>query len=298
MRVFAGGVVTNELNEVLLILRDDSRTWAVPGGGLDVGEMPPAGAAREVEEETGIKVMPLRLVELQFRPEPPAGHLGFTFRCLRRGGRLTPSPESPRVSFLPSDPLPRPMLGLHQQSLRHSLIHRGGPPAWYSYRLPWPVRLGREMLYGYRDLRRRLRGEPVYQAPGDWQVGAFVVLRNPAGEVLWVKRTDQDMWNLPGGGQSGLEAPWETAVRETYEETGLTVRLTDLPSIEVKPAHGLMVFTFSAEVTGGQLTTGPEAADFAYFPAGGEPANVLPRHVVRTADAVAGHGVTQFRQEE
>jgi 8-oxo-dGTP pyrophosphatase MutT (NUDIX family) len=38
--------------------RPDLRWWFTPGGGLDEGETPAAGAARELFEETGLKVEP------------------------------------------------------------------------------------------------------------------------------------------------------------------------------------------------------------------------------------------------
>ncbi|WP_422362410.1 NUDIX hydrolase [Reichenbachiella sp.] len=49
----AGGVVEKE-GKTLMILRND--LWDIPKGKLEKGEKRPEGAAREVEEETGVKV--------------------------------------------------------------------------------------------------------------------------------------------------------------------------------------------------------------------------------------------------
>lgn len=49
----AGGLVTNENNEVLLIFRRGK--WDLPKGKLDKGEKLEECAVREVEEETGLK---------------------------------------------------------------------------------------------------------------------------------------------------------------------------------------------------------------------------------------------------
>jgi 8-oxo-dGTP pyrophosphatase MutT (NUDIX family) len=38
--------------------RPERRWWLTPGGGLDEGETPAEGAARELVEETGLKVQP------------------------------------------------------------------------------------------------------------------------------------------------------------------------------------------------------------------------------------------------
>ncbi len=41
--------------------RPDPRWWVTPGGGLDAGETPAEGAARELFEETGLRVDPAEL---------------------------------------------------------------------------------------------------------------------------------------------------------------------------------------------------------------------------------------------
>ncbi|WDZ87446.1 NUDIX hydrolase [Micromonospora cathayae] len=41
--------------------RPDFRYWLTPGGGLDAGEEPAAGAARELAEETGLRLTPAEL---------------------------------------------------------------------------------------------------------------------------------------------------------------------------------------------------------------------------------------------
>ena len=51
--IAAGGLVTNEQNELLMIFRRGK--WDLPKGKLDAGETIEACAIREVEEETGIR---------------------------------------------------------------------------------------------------------------------------------------------------------------------------------------------------------------------------------------------------
>lgn len=43
--------------------RPGHRYWFTPGGGLDPGESPVAGAARELAEETGLRLTPAELSE-------------------------------------------------------------------------------------------------------------------------------------------------------------------------------------------------------------------------------------------
>ena len=51
-------------NKILLIQRSDDRTWAMPGGLLEVGESPAQGAERELWEEAGLRGKAVRLLAL------------------------------------------------------------------------------------------------------------------------------------------------------------------------------------------------------------------------------------------
>lgn len=99
--------------------------------------------------------------------------------------------------------------------------------------------------------------------------------------MLWVKRTDRDLWNLPGGGGENEEPPWETAVRETLEETGCHVRLGELTSINSYTDEPNITFTFTAEIVGGQLTIGPRNGRVCLVPARGR-TNQYPTQAPRT----------------
>jgi ADP-ribose pyrophosphatase YjhB (NUDIX family) len=215
MNIGTNGLVVNEFGQVLLIQRDDTRTWALPGGSLDAGELPTVGVAREVEEETGLKVLPVRLVGVDYWAARPYGYLIFLFRCLVRGGGLTPSEESPQVGFYPVNALPNPMFGMHQERLGNGYRHSGGPPYWRRQHVPGRIHFLRRfiapLIYGAKAVRRRWWGLPRYVSPLPWGVGAFVVIRDGDGRVLWVRRHDYDVWNLPGGGCEAHEAPWEAA---------------------------------------------------------------------------------------
>lgn len=294
MKLAANGLVVDQFGQALLILRDDTRTWALPGGSLDADELPTDGVVREVWEETGLETVPVRLVMVNYWTQRPDGFLIFTFRCLVKGGTITPSEESPEVGYHSLTPLPQPMLHFHRDRLQDGFRHEGGPPIWArqypSRRLLFLRRSFLPFVYLWKDVRRRWKGQPRYQPPPEWSTGAFVIIRNEAGEVLWVKRRDFDAWNLPGGKAAEMEAPWETAVRETKEETGLDVALDDLSGVYVKPAvNGAaphMIFAFTGTAFGGKLTRNEEAADFAYFAPGSEPENSLPKLIERVADAV------------
>jgi 8-oxo-dGTP pyrophosphatase MutT (NUDIX family) len=49
-------VVVDDARRILLVRRSDNGRWTLVTGCLDPGEQPAVGAAREVEEETGVEV--------------------------------------------------------------------------------------------------------------------------------------------------------------------------------------------------------------------------------------------------
>ena len=300
MVVGTNGVVVDERGRVLLIRRDDILTWALPGGALEPAELPTDGAVREVAEETGLEVAPVRLAGIYYWTSASTAYLVFTFLCRPVGGELQTTDEALQVGYYRPDRLPWPMLSLHRERIVQALNHKGGRPYWGRQSPARWIRLARQtvgpLVYLWQDVRRFAKKLPPYEPPRPWNYGAFTIVRDDTGQILWVKRTDHDVWNLPGGQpEEGGETPWQTAVRETREETGLSVRLTDLTGVYVKPIEHSLIFTFTAEVVDGQLTTGPEAAAFDYYAAGQEPENSLPKQVERAADAAAERATTAFR---
>ncbi|MCA9917179.1 MAG: NUDIX domain-containing protein [Anaerolineales bacterium] len=300
MRMTASSVVFNGAGELLLIQRSDIRTFDVPGGGIEAGELPNEAAVRETAEETGLQVRPSHLLAIYYWPTKPQPYLSFYFRCELIGGTIRPSSETPSVIFAPPTRLPRRMLPFHRQRLRHCLHHQG-----QLVQMTQPVTLGRRIgkrlleIYWYRTKRwLKRQGKEIWPAPTHWRMGAFTIICNEVGAVLWVKRTDRNLWNLPGGGAESGETPWETAVRETFEETGCQVRLDDLTSINSYQNEANLTFNYTAHIVSGQLTTGPEAADFAWFLPGAEPANSVPQHRERVADACTFNSEVIFRQQD
>ena len=61
---FADGILADEDGRVLLQLRGDKKTWAIPGGAMELGETSLQAAVREFYEETGIAVEAKRLLNV------------------------------------------------------------------------------------------------------------------------------------------------------------------------------------------------------------------------------------------
>lgn len=79
---------------------------------------------------------------------------------------------------------------------------------------------------------------------------ASIVVFNPTGDlVLLGRRKEDDIWTSPGGHAYKGETPKQAALREAFEETGITFNseaLIELPTLQTyqgKPAHCFMVFS-------------------------------------------------------
>jgi ADP-ribose pyrophosphatase YjhB (NUDIX family) len=114
-KVAVAAVVGNEAGEILLTQRADSGVWLYPVGWADVGYSPAEVAVKEVYEETGIEVEPVRLVavfdglRLGFARIPM---YSMVFHCRMLGGELVGHPlETREVGFFPRDALPWPLAG-------------------------------------------------------------------------------------------------------------------------------------------------------------------------------------------
>lgn len=63
--------------------------------------------------------------------------------------------------------------------------------------------------------------------PSYFLLGVKIVLLNPKGEILLLRRSDKVSrahgWDLPGGGVDKGENPYDSAIRELFEETGITI---------------------------------------------------------------------------
>lgn len=95
--VVVGCLVRNEQERVLLI-RHPRRGWEMPQGKVEEGESLVQALHREVLEETGITVVPGPLAAVFSKLTPPPAVI-FNFLARYRGGRLTPSEESPEVGW-------------------------------------------------------------------------------------------------------------------------------------------------------------------------------------------------------
>ena len=95
------GIVLRDDGRVLAIKRHDDGRWVPPGGVLELDETPQDGVAREVYEETGLKVQPVRLSGVYKNMR--LGVVSLAFVCEVTGGEEHTSTEADRVAWLSRD---------------------------------------------------------------------------------------------------------------------------------------------------------------------------------------------------
>lgn len=128
-KVAIGAVVGNDDGELLLVQRADSGAWLYPTGWADIGYSPSEVAVKEVAEETGIEVEPVRLLAVL-----DGLRLGFSgvalyslvFHCRAVGGTLKAHPlECRDVGWYAESSLPEPLAGAGRWKVRAFEAIRG-----------------------------------------------------------------------------------------------------------------------------------------------------------------------------
>lgn len=122
----------------------------------------------------------------------------------------------------------------------------------------------------------------------------FIAYRNPApavgvileqeDQIVLVRRKFEPMaggWGLPAGFMEYGESPEATAVRETLEETGLSIELTGLQNAYRAGADTgvpVLLLVYRARLVGGIVTPGDDADDAGWFAPADRPELVFRSH--------------------
>ncbi|MFA6391252.1 MAG: NUDIX hydrolase [Patescibacteria group bacterium] len=126
-------------------------------------------------------------------------------------------------------------------------------------------------------------------------IGTFGIIMDEKERVLLSHRRDLDLWNLPGGKVEANESPWDAVIREIKEETGLDTRIIHLSGVYSKPDKNEIVFSFTCEITCGEITLTDEADEIKYFGLEQFPKNTSPKQVERIRDYFADQSKTHYK---
>jgi 8-oxo-dGTP pyrophosphatase MutT (NUDIX family) len=113
--------------------------------------------------------------------------------------------------------------------------------------------------------------DPNAPTPNSIVVAVTAFVQDDAGRILMIRRTDNDLYAIPGGAQDAGETITQTVIREVEEETGITVEVTGLIGIYSDPGH-VIAFSdgevrqefsicFRARPIGGELCTSFESKE-------------------------------------
>lgn len=118
--------------------------------------------------------------------------------------------------------------------------------------------------------------DPNAPKPSSMVPSVNVVVSNDVGEILLIRRSDNDNWALPGGAIDLGESTAQAAVRETKEETGIDCQVTGLVGIYTDPKH-IILYTSNGEArqefsivltarpVGGQPATSDESIEVRWM---------------------------------
>ncbi|WP_134663787.1 NUDIX hydrolase [Amycolatopsis sp. CFH S0078] len=100
-------------------------------------------------------------------------------------------------------------------------------------------------------------------------VSAFI--QDDERRILMIRRTDNDLYAIPGGQLELGETLAEATVREVREETGINCRITGVIGLYSNPKHVIKYddgeirqefsICFRGEVLGGELQTSTESSE-------------------------------------
>ncbi len=131
-----------------------------------------------------------------------------------------------------------------------------------------------------------LSAETGYPCPHTGVRAAVVRYVDDKPELLLVQElAENGAWTMPGGFADVGDTPSDTAVRETFEETGYRVKATQLLGVvnrnrfaHAQPQwHDLWYAVFLCELVGGEAKTSIETGESRFFPLDALPENMSDR---------------------
>jgi ADP-ribose pyrophosphatase YjhB (NUDIX family) len=279
-------VVRDEAGRILFERRADfgDAWWGLPGGLMEPGEPPIACLRRELLEETGLRVRPVRLTgvysSLRYKVIYPNGHetqqVTLCYQAEIEAG--TPRPQRGEIEALaffgPGELPPRPRW--YSEMLAHASMAHALGPAQAPYFDPPEAESDGAPLTTLAAVQAVAGG----LGPLPWPVGALAAL-DEQGRVL-LRRSPAEDWDLPATPLRVGETLAHTAQRALRAQAGLDLapaRLVGVGAGHLAPARaGHQAFYPVTALFAARVGGGPPAlpATARFFERGALPALPAP----------------------
>ncbi|MGW4829871.1 NUDIX hydrolase [Amycolatopsis japonica] len=136
-------------------------------------------------------------------------------------------------------------------------------------------------------------------------VAVSVFIQDDEGRILMIRRTDNDLYSIPGGQLELGETLSQAAVREVREETGIECEVTGVVGLYSNPNHVIAYddgevrqefsICFRASPIGGQLRSSHESKEVAWVSRGKlETLNIHPSIRLRLDCALSNNEEVYF----
>ncbi len=299
--VRACGIVLDERGRVLLRRSPDFGWWGLPGSLLEPGERLSDCLIRGLNK-TDLTVEPMRLVGLYTSPDfdltyPNGDQVQQFIACFAcRVSDDAPhagKSDAHNLAYFSLTALPdvpvwyRAMIEDHAANAPTASFQRGSPgsPTSHEHVIQLRRYVGQERLV---------------------MVGGGGLIRDEAGRILLIRRSDDGTWALPAGSMELGERLDQSVAREVGEETGLTVRAKRLVGVYTGGstfAHTypngdqttIVTTLFDCQVVGGTLgADGKESLQVRFFPPDHLPP-VTELHGIRIRDGLIGQEAAFFQ---
>lgn len=117
--------------------------------------------------------------------------------------------------------------------------------------------------------------DPAAPAINSVVPSVVAIVRDDAGRILMIHKTDNNRWALPGGGHEPGESIADTVVREVKEETGYDVEVETITGTYTNPHHVMAYddgevrqqfsIAFRARLIGGSKRTSDESSEVEWL---------------------------------
>lgn len=228
---FTSVIARNTKGQILLQRRTDFAFWGLPGGVIELNEDLSTSARRELREETGLTIGPLRLVGVYSDPRydviyPNGDQVQQYTVCFEgqvAGGKMAPDGvETSDQRFLHVNELSQyPMPIWYKDMIADALVQKA--PA---FRPPYS---GAEVMDQIVAVRPYI-GSARYSG-----IGASALITRDDGRLLLLQHRGESAWRHPAGFAHLGENVAFTVVRELKEETGLDVEPQRIVAVHGSP---------------------------------------------------------------